>query len=843
MTVGTTLPLLKDPQMQFGATTFFAKQHKGDTCGSNGLPLTPNSIIIVGRAQTLKTINCPYLCQYLDFIRGKHERTIVVSQYCGTPLAELIEKRRFEPEEIVQIAYQILEGLKVLHGRKIVHRTLSNDNILLQSSGDVKLFNYGLFHMSKFGSLVSFPVFQVLYTAPEVFLNGINRLSSDPKCDIWSLGVCLAELALNKVLWSSLKLGQKIRKILSMLQVNGSILEKIAREHNSYEQYLEMPEDLKEIIEECLNVLPSHRPTCDLLLKKPCFQQFKAKEGEGFRKICPPFEIFTIHELYHWWQLAGGDVLLELKKQGLIRSSPPILSLPSLVLIEGVVLGQDRNPATLYDPRIAQMPLDALYQRFAHIPFPVFYPLIHSKSEIIADADPPPYDATALPLVIKEKDPEYQLHRVILLRRLLHVGFYNLKQLCTTRPGYPFTKDFIVEQSAKDIPPLLRGEIWAALLNIQADYETTYTRIDKVTHTTTDRQIEVDIPRCHQYNELLSSADGHKKLKRILKAWVYQNSQYVYWQGLDSLTAPFLYLNFNDEGKAFACLSAFVPKFLHNFFLKDNSVVIEEYLCKFSQLIAFHDPDLANHLHEINFYPQLFAIPWFLTLFSHVFPLYKILHLWDRLLLCDSSFPIHIGLSVLTQLRDRLLTSGFNECILLFSDLPEVDIEKCVLLSTSTYQNTPRSVTSREHENGKFHKKDELDIVGLKLEELKKERCPRISANDVVNFVRNRPNDVLLIDIRNPTMYSRCSVMGSINIPFSSVSFSDNIIDNIGLHSAALKSKGHKVVVVIGDADTDLETFPTFLLQCNISKVCVLHGGFNRLLSVTPTVLTSNNAM
>lgn len=101
---------------------------------------------------------------------------------------------------------------------------------------------------------------------------------------------------------------------------------------------------------------------------------------------------------------------------------------------------------------------------------------------------------------------------------------------------------------------------------MEANYVTEYLRIDKFTHTTTDRQvkfknqkptikfelkfqIEVDIPRCHQYNELLSSSEGHKKLKRILKAWVYKNSQYVYWQGLDSLTAPFLYLHFNDEGK------------------------------------------------------------------------------------------------------------------------------------------------------------------------------------------------------------------------------------------------------------------------------------------------------
>lgn len=115
---------------------------------------------------------------------------------------------------------------------------------------------------------------------------------------------------------------------------------------------------------------------------------------------------------------------------------------------------------------------------------------------------------------------------------------------------------------------------------------------------------------------MLSSTEGHRKLKRILKAWVYQNSNYVYWQGLDSLTAPFLFLNFNNEAKAFACLSAFIPKYLHKFFLKDNSMVIQEYLAKFSQLIAFHDPHLANHLYDINFYPELFAIPWFLTVFS-----------------------------------------------------------------------------------------------------------------------------------------------------------------------------------------------------------------------------------
>jgi TBC domain-containing protein kinase-like protein len=92
-----------------------------------------------------------------------------------------------------------------------------------------------------------------------------------------------------------------------------------------------------------------------------------------------------------------------------------------VVSIEGSTLGQERNPATLYDPKIVQMPLDSLYQRFAHIPLSCYYPLIHSTSKIIERVMPPPYDATGLPLVIREKDPEYQFHRVILFRRLLHV--------------------------------------------------------------------------------------------------------------------------------------------------------------------------------------------------------------------------------------------------------------------------------------------------------------------------------------------------------------------------------------------------------------------------------------
>ena len=57
---------------ELGAMTFCAASHPNDKCGANGLPLTPNSIKILGRFQKLKTLEHPKLCKYVDLARGKH---------------------------------------------------------------------------------------------------------------------------------------------------------------------------------------------------------------------------------------------------------------------------------------------------------------------------------------------------------------------------------------------------------------------------------------------------------------------------------------------------------------------------------------------------------------------------------------------------------------------------------------------------------------------------------------------------------------------------------------------------------------------------------------------------
>lgn len=66
-------------------------------------------------------------------------------------------------------------------------------------------------------------------------------------------------------------------------------------------------------------------------------------------------------------------------------------------------------------------------------------------------------------------------------------------------------------------------------------------------------------------------------------------------------------------------------------------------------------------------------------------------------MLGDNSYPLYIGISILKQLKSTLLSSGFNECILLFSDLPDIVMENCVVESQKMYESTPKSVAHRHH--------------------------------------------------------------------------------------------------------------------------------------------------
>jgi TBC domain-containing protein kinase-like protein len=346
---------------------------------------------------------------------------------------------------------------------------------------------------------------------------------------------------------------------------------------------------------------------------------------------------------------------------------------------------------------------------------------------------------------------------------------------------------------------------------------------------------------------------------------ITNSNELVYWQGLDSLCAPFLYLNFNDEALAYGCMSAFIQKYATRFFLRDNSDVIHEYLAVFSHLHAFHDPQLAAHFDEESFRPDLYAIPWFLTMFAHVFPLQKIFHLWDSLLLYSSAFPLCIGIAILKQLRNILLSFDFNECILLFSELPEINIAKCVTDSIEIYRKTPPSCTYRYHfskQNADDQTENESALGNKKvdLSDLQAELCPRISGQDIFQLfldTTNNDNDsqqendkknFVLIDIRPAINFTKGSLLESHSIPFTAIDF-NRIVYNNQLNSNQQSDKNDtdvtnclnnlldqhqnsiKVIMTSEQRLSEAVELSNKLVRLTYSRVCILNRGVECLES------------
>lgn len=157
------------------------------------------------------------------------------------------------------------------------------------------------------------------------------------------------------------------------------------------------------------------------------------------------------------------------------------------------------------------------------------------------------------------------------------------------------------------------------MLGVEGDTRHAYDSYDRDRKIEMERQMDLDIPRCHQYHPLLASSEGHAKLGRVLKTWALaEEGEYVYWQGLESICAPFVALNFNDESLAFCSMLKFIRKFCAGFFVKDNSFLMREYVGSFRTLLSFHDPELASHLFKLGLGPELYALPWFMTFYARI---------------------------------------------------------------------------------------------------------------------------------------------------------------------------------------------------------------------------------
>ena len=164
---------------------------------------------IVGRFQELKQMFSSAegvygpsayfgLTEYIDIMKGKHDRVLLVSEHYRCNLAKEIQnyKRnslRFSEEVLQQWAFTLLRALATLHRMGIVHRNLCPENVLLDGDRQCKLSDYGTYYITEGGKHACFSIGSPAYLAPEVVAGG-PCASVSAQSDTWSVGMILLEL-------------------------------------------------------------------------------------------------------------------------------------------------------------------------------------------------------------------------------------------------------------------------------------------------------------------------------------------------------------------------------------------------------------------------------------------------------------------------------------------------------------------------------------------------------------------------------------------------------------------------------------------------------------------------
>ncbi|CAG6013929.1 unnamed protein product [Menidia menidia] len=155
------------------------------------------SELTIIREQARSSMTHPNIVRYYKTFLEGEKLYVVMELIEGVPLAEhfnsLKEKQqRFTEDRIWKIFIQMCLALRYLHKEKrIVHRDLSPNNIMLGEEDRVTITDFGLAKQKQESSKLTSVVGTILYSCPEV----VKNEPYGEKADIWALGCVLYQMA------------------------------------------------------------------------------------------------------------------------------------------------------------------------------------------------------------------------------------------------------------------------------------------------------------------------------------------------------------------------------------------------------------------------------------------------------------------------------------------------------------------------------------------------------------------------------------------------------------------------------------------------------------------------
>jgi serine/threonine-protein kinase len=147
--------------------------------------------------EILKEIDSDYFPRQYDFTLPEASTFLIIEEFiAGTPLSGCMNNF-YDPRSAVLLILDIIEGMKILWSKRVIHRDLKPQNIIVNSMGKPVIIDLGIARIlddsSITDTLATAPM-TPFYAAPEQIQYSKSDIS--PKTDQFNLGIILAQLLL-----------------------------------------------------------------------------------------------------------------------------------------------------------------------------------------------------------------------------------------------------------------------------------------------------------------------------------------------------------------------------------------------------------------------------------------------------------------------------------------------------------------------------------------------------------------------------------------------------------------------------------------------------------------------
>jgi Rab-GTPase-TBC domain len=170
--------------------------------------------------------------------------------------------------------------------------------------------------------------------------------------------------------------------------------------------------------------------------------------------------------------------------------------------------------------------------------------------------------------------------------------------------------------------------------------------------------IKVDCERTRSQLEFFREPETRQMMEYLLLHFC-KIKNIRYRQGMNEVLAPFVAMK-NQMKLNWQQISGYFQGFMSRHLL--HSSTDPNFLkraCVLSRsLLRFHVPKIASKLDEAGMFPEMYAVPWFITVFSYKLDIETTLKLWDFVIAEDDpSFVFFLSVSLVIQNANSIAES------------------------------------------------------------------------------------------------------------------------------------------------------------------------------------------